>query len=271
MRRLSHRRRRGVVLIAVSVCLLMLVAGLGLAVDLNRLLEAQESLSARAQSAALAATLELDGSTQGLERARDRVGSAGLSGLRLEFAAHADGPWSEDPLDVAALRAVRATLRSSLPVSLLRTVVSERAVPVAAAARAWQQLFETADPGMVMPLAVSAADGRILEGLAVEADPRHLHAAIRAGIRVPVRVGDTLPLYPAQPAAVREVLESAATQAPVWLLPVVDGERKVVEFGAFAVQPMSRLERVPGSYLLGAGHRAVAASGLWRAELVGAQ
>lgn len=268
MRRLTHRRRRGVVLLAVGVCLAMLVAGLGLAVDLSRLLEAQESLSAKAQSAALAAALELDGTAEGVERARDRVGSAGLSGLRLEFAAHSDGPWSEDPLDVAQLRAARATVRSSLPVSLLRTVVSERVVPVGAAARAWQQPVEAAEPGVAMPIAVSAADGRILDGLAVEADPRHLHAAIRSGIRVPVRVGDTLPLYPAQAAAVREVLESAATHAPVWLLPVVDDARKVVEFGAFAVRPMSRLERVAGSYLVGAGHRAVAASGLWRVELV---
>ncbi len=80
MRRLTHRRRRGVVLIAVGVCLAMLVAGLGLAVDLNRLLEAQESLTARAQEAALAAALELDGTAGGVERARDRAGSAGLSG-----------------------------------------------------------------------------------------------------------------------------------------------------------------------------------------------
>ncbi|MCC6540177.1 MAG: hypothetical protein IT162_21695, partial [Bryobacterales bacterium] len=210
MRKLTHRRRRGVVLLAVCVCLAMLVAGLGLAVDLNRLLEAQEALSARAQAAALAATLELDGTAQGVERARDRVRSMGVSGLRLEFAALPDGPWSEDPLDVAPLRAVRATLRTTLPVSLLRTVVQERAVPVSAAARASQQPVQTAEPGSVMPIAVSAAGGNILDGLAVEADPRHLQAAIRGGIRVPVRVGDVLPLYPAQAAAVREVLESAA-------------------------------------------------------------
>ncbi len=170
---------------------------------------------------------------------------------------------------MTALRAVRATLVSSFQVSLLRTVISERAVPVRASARAWQQPVETAGPGTVMPIAVSAADGRLLEGLAVEADARHLHGAIRAGIGVPVRVGDTLPVFPAQPAAVREVLESAATQAPVWLLLVVDEARRVVEFGAFALQPMSRLERVAGSYLLGAGHRAAAPSGLWRVELVG--
>lgn len=79
------------------------MAGLGLAVDLSRLVEAQESLGAKAQSAALAATLELDGSAQGVERARDRVGRAEWSGLRLEFAAQPDGPSSEDPLDVASL------------------------------------------------------------------------------------------------------------------------------------------------------------------------
>jgi hypothetical protein len=64
------RRRGGFVLVTLAACLLVLLGVLGLATDLGRLYIAKNELQAFADAAASAANQELDGTDEGIDRAR---------------------------------------------------------------------------------------------------------------------------------------------------------------------------------------------------------
>ncbi len=290
MRR-NHRKQRGIVIVAVCLCLLLLMAGLGLGVDLNRLLVAQKALQSTSEAVALAAVLELDGTPNGLERARLRSGDiwrrheppAG-STMTLEFAASASGPWLADPLSLTELRAARVWASSKMPLTLLRGVVQEKFLPVDAKVRAEQRPVERVESGL-LPVAVKA-DGRLLAGLTVAAQPPGVvRQTILSGVPFPVKVGDRLPLYAEgeSKATLSEIIRSdsdptSASYAEyaangrgngrrLVALPIVDDDRRVTGFGAFLLLPAGGTE-FAGGYLAGSRFRANAAGGVWRAEVV---
>ncbi len=293
MRR-NHRKQRGIVIVAVCLCLLMLMAGLGLGVDLNRLLVAQKALQSSAEAVALAAVLELDGTPNGLERARVRSGDmwrrheppAG-STMTLEFAASAAGPWLADPLSITELRAARVWASSKMPLTLLRGVVQEKFLPVDTKVRAEQRPVERVESGL-LPLAVKA-DGRILPGLTVASQPgitrQTTRQTILAGVPLPVKVGDRLPLHAdgEHETTLSEIIRSdsdptSASYAEyaanargngrrLVALPIVDDDRRVTGFAAFLLLPAGGTE-FAGGYLAGSRFRANAAGGVWRAEVV---
>lgn len=158
---MRRRQRRGIVLVAVCLFLLMMVAGLGLGVDLNRLLLAQGQARAEAEAVAVAAVLELDGTPAGFERARVRAAEtwrrlsppAGARVL-LEFGSSPDGPWNSDPFAASPdLRAARASVSFAIPLTLLRSVVPDRSLPVDGIARAAQVEHKEAAPALSQPLA----------------------------------------------------------------------------------------------------------------------
>lgn len=287
MRR-NRRKQRGIVIVAVCLCLLMLMAGLGLGVDLNRLLVAQKALQATAEAVALAAVLELDGTPNGVERARIRSGDiwrrhdqpAGAT-MALEFAASAAGPWLADPLSITELRAARVWASSKMPVTLLRGVVQEKFLPVDARVRAEQRPVERVESGL-LPLAVKA-DGRFLPGLTVASQPGIARRTILAGVPFPVKVGDRLPLHAGEHETLSEIVRSdsdptSASYAGyaanargngrrLVALPIVDDDRRVTGFGAFLLLPDGGAE-LAGGYLAGSRFRANAAGGVWQAEVV---
>ena len=274
----NHRtQERGIVLVAVCLCLLMLMAGLGLGVDLNRLLVAQQALAASAEAVALGATLELDGTPAGLERARNRAAAtwrrqepAPGASIVLEFAASSGGPWNSDPLSAEALRASRVHASSTMPLSLLRSVVRDKSLPVNAIARAEQLPVERVESGL-LPFAVDAG-GRLLDRLSVQ---------------TPVRIGEPLPPQESLPQPVRETFEkivrsdsdpTSSTYAEysangrgngrrLVQLARVDSARRVTGFGAFLLLPGGGVEQA-GGYLEGSRFRANAPGGSWRAEVV---
>lgn len=293
-----------------------MLAGIGLGVDLNRFLTAREALAARAEGAALAAVLELDGTAAGVERARLRAASAwgtgGISGgaetMTLEFADAGAGPWKMDPLGVVELRAARVRATAAMPLTILRSVVDQKSLPVQVTARAEQQAMEVVNAGL-LPWALDAgrvarrgsvvtlSPGAITLDPAPESEPRKqqpVRSAILAGLPFEVRIGQRLgafsdPTPKVTLETLREVVASdtdsvSATYAEyaasgrgngrrVVLLPLVDGERGVTAFGGFLLLPLTDnggAVKVEsiGSYLQGSRLPAAAAEGAWRAEVV---
>ena len=290
-----NKNKRGIVVVAICLCLMMMVAGLGFGVDLNRLMAAQTALRGDAEAVALAAVLELDGTPDGLERARVRaaetwrrhtVGETG-SAFNMEFGSSPAGPWFADPLASDKLNAVRITAHSTFSLSMLRSVVSEKTLPVDAVTRAAQNPVERVESGL-LPFAVGH-EGQLLDGMTTAVQPQATRLTILNGLPFPVKNGDVLAAYPSESIVERETLQElirsdtdpvAATYAEysrnglgngrrLVLLPVVDDSRRVIEFAAYLLIPgeAKHLERV-GGYLAGSRRRAQASAGAWRTEVI---
>jgi len=110
-------RQKGFILIAMSVCMFLLLAVVGMAFDMGRVYIARNEAQIFTDAAAMAAAKQLDGTGAGLARARAAVtampnrwnlGTENFTGVVTEFSA--DGQqWDTDPKDIAALRFARVT------------------------------------------------------------------------------------------------------------------------------------------------------------------
>lgn len=119
--------RRGFVLITTAACLIALLALVGLATDVGRLYVSRNELQAFVDEAAFAASFEMDGTAEGITRAQT-VGAAGpganrwyfgtqaASGVTVQFATAAGGPFYESPGSPAGYRFVKVQVTA--PVSL---------------------------------------------------------------------------------------------------------------------------------------------------------
>jgi uncharacterized membrane protein len=113
-------RRRGFVLIAMSITMLLLLAMLGLAFDLGRVYIARNEAQVFTDAAAMAAAAKLDGTADGIDRARQNVarvpmkwnlGTKEFTGVVVEFSS--DGKnWERNPKD-AAVTMARVTAPSN--------------------------------------------------------------------------------------------------------------------------------------------------------------
>jgi uncharacterized membrane protein len=141
------RKRRGFVLIAMSVTMLLLLAVMGLAFDVGRIYIARNEAQVFTDAAAMTAASKLDGTKAGLDRARDAVakvpmrwnlGTEEFHGVVVEFSA--DGSkWERDPSDASGVTAVRVTApQNSVEITFLRAVGGPNnfVVPAHAAAMA---------------------------------------------------------------------------------------------------------------------------------------
>ena len=93
---------RGYVLIAVASASVVLMGAVGMAVDLGRMYITKGEAQTFADSAALAAVLELDGTPEGVDRAqhavasnpnRNAFGQSSFTGTVVEFSTASAGPW----------------------------------------------------------------------------------------------------------------------------------------------------------------------------------
>jgi Putative Flp pilus-assembly TadE/G-like len=110
-------RQQGFILIAMSVCMFLLIAVVGMAFDLGRVYIARNEAQIFADAASMAAAKQLDGTAAGLDRARAAVmalpnrwnlGTEDFSGVVIEFSS--DGKqWEAEPKDLKALRYARVT------------------------------------------------------------------------------------------------------------------------------------------------------------------
>ena len=104
----------------MSVTMLLLMAVLGLAFDLGRIYIARNEAQVFTDAAAMAAASKLDGTAQGVERAREIVnrvpmkwnlGTRQFTGVVVEFSSDG-GRWEANPKD-AALTMARVTAPSN--------------------------------------------------------------------------------------------------------------------------------------------------------------
>ncbi len=122
--------RRGFVLIAMSITMLLLLAMLGLAFDLGRVYIARNEAQVFTDAAAMAAASRLDGTAPGIERARQAVarlpmkwdlGTQEFTGVVVEFSS--DGTkWERDPKDAGATMARVTAPNNSVDIWFLRAV-----------------------------------------------------------------------------------------------------------------------------------------------------
>src|SRR5258706_10399988 len=118
-----NRRESGYVLVTMAGTALALLAALGLAVDIGRMFIAKNETQAYCDSAAMAATLELNGAATGIAAATNAVASstnswnldtAAITNHTVEFAAAAGGPWSTNPGNPVGFTFVR--VQATVPV-----------------------------------------------------------------------------------------------------------------------------------------------------------
>jgi Flp pilus assembly protein TadG len=104
------------VLIAAALTVVILFGMLGLAFDLARMYTARNELQAFVDAASIAAAFELNGTTAGLDHARDKAqnypGKWGFENYRpqniaVTFASEANGAYTENPASPAGLTFVR--------------------------------------------------------------------------------------------------------------------------------------------------------------------
>jgi len=109
--------KKGFILIAMSVCMFLLLAVIGMAFDLGRVYIARNEAQVFTDAASMAAAKQLDGTAAGVDRAvaavaalpnRWNLGTENFSGVVVEFSA--DGQqWEQQPKNLTALHYARVT------------------------------------------------------------------------------------------------------------------------------------------------------------------
>ncbi len=146
----AHHRRsreRGFALITSGICSVAILGMLGLAVDLGRLYIIRNEMQAYADSASLAAAIELDGTASGIARAQAAVAantnkwnlaSSSFSGTRVDFATTPAGNWADNPNPATDYKYVRVRATGAASLYFLPIVTSSTAATVTAKAVAGQ-------------------------------------------------------------------------------------------------------------------------------------
>ena len=140
-------QRRGYVLLSVGAATIVLLGAVGLAVDLGRMYIVKGEAQTFADSAALAAVLELDGTSAGITRAQSAVtnnpnrnsfGTASFTGTTVEFAQASAGPWSTNPGSSTGYAFARVNATVNVPIYFMGLAASKSETSVVASAVAGQ-------------------------------------------------------------------------------------------------------------------------------------
>lgn len=125
----------------------VVVAAVGLSVDLGRMFIVKNETQVFCDAAALAAALALDGSTDGIARAQTAVsnsanqwdfGTTPVSNPAVAFATSSTGPWVASPNPATGYRYARVTATAPLRLYFLPVVVAEGVHDVTSSATAAQ-------------------------------------------------------------------------------------------------------------------------------------
>lgn len=142
-----HAGEQGFVLIAIALCAVALVGAVGTAVDIGRMFIAKNETQAFCDSAALAAALSLDGTTNGITAAQTAVanstntwnlGTSRISKPAVTFATALTGPWVANPNPADGYTYANVTATAPLQLYFLPIVVAQNFQNVASSATAAQ-------------------------------------------------------------------------------------------------------------------------------------
>lgn len=145
--RQGRHGQRGYILATLGVMSIVLLASIGLAVDFGTAYIVRNETQSYCDAAALGAALELDGTADGLSKARARAlatpnrwgfSNTAFSGVSVEFASDQGGPWSGAPGSPVGVRFARAVAGANAPMVFLPLVTNERIMAIQARAVAGQ-------------------------------------------------------------------------------------------------------------------------------------
>jgi len=140
-------KQRGYVLLSVGAAAIVLIGAVGLSIDLGRMYITKGESQTFADSAALAAVLELDATSAGIDRARSAAtnnpnknafGTTAFTGTVVEFAQSSAGPWSTNPSSAVGYAFVRVVASVNVPLYFLGIAANATQTPVKASAIAGQ-------------------------------------------------------------------------------------------------------------------------------------
>jgi hypothetical protein len=141
--RTVSRTDGGFALLTTALSLVVLVGLLGLAIDVGRVYVAKSEIQNFADSASLAATLQLDGTWTGISRALSEVSinrntwnfsTSTVAGPQTAFASSPAGPWVTTPTDPAGLRYARVLATADVPVTFIYVFLGAKPATVGGAA-----------------------------------------------------------------------------------------------------------------------------------------
>jgi Flp pilus assembly protein TadG len=139
------RLRRGFALIATALGGVVMIGSVGLAVDVGRMYMTRNEAQSQVDAAVLAATLKLDGTSAGLERAAaEATGYSGASGgvviqrADVRFAKSAAGPFEAYPSSGTGYTVARVSARTPVEMMFFPVVTGKRNADVSAVATAGQ-------------------------------------------------------------------------------------------------------------------------------------
>lgn len=254
----GKRAQRGSVLILAALVVAAGAVLLGVALDTSRTVMAAQKARSRADAAALAATLELDATAEGVDRAREAaLRYAGPSKTSVEFAESGKGPWSGEGNKES--RAVRVTLTVAGTNRVWNSLAgAERLLRIPAAAEQKEQSDLQAPR---LSLAVPDAD----------AEDRGLRPGAVYELRSddPHESEDVVDLEASQEPDDREAMKEPVLAA----VALLDGtpKERVIGVAAFLLLPArggaTRGEYV-GGYMQGSRRRATGDVGYYVATLV---
>lgn len=165
MSRCFHRES-GYVFASLAAMIVVLVASVGLAVDYGTAFLVRSEAQTYCDSAALAAALELDGTGNGINRARQRAlavpnrflfSNTSFGSVIVEFAPDADGPWDGNPASPSGYGFARVGTGAIAPMTFLPLVTNEYVAHVQARAVAGQ-IAKTTFTNGVFPYSPFAHD-----------------------------------------------------------------------------------------------------------------
>lgn len=149
---------RGYTLLATGACVVAMVGMVGLAVDIGRMYIVRNEIQAYVDAAALAATLQLDGTTAGITRAKGAVaastnrwhlGTTAFTGTQVDFSTTATGEWETGPATAPGYRYVRVRASATLNLYLIPAVTSARTATINATAIAGQEQKTSFSEGLL--------------------------------------------------------------------------------------------------------------------------
>ncbi|MBI5086192.1 MAG: Tad domain-containing protein [Acidobacteria bacterium] len=131
-RKVRRAQEKGMLLLTVAVSMLLLVGFLGLSIDVGRAVVTKSETQTFADSAALAATMELDGTMAGLDRARAQaqanvnrwmLETQTFSSIGVSFGTSPNGPWETNPLTGLGYAYSRVSVSAPLPLLFMPYVM----------------------------------------------------------------------------------------------------------------------------------------------------